>query len=661
MAYGRQWIDWNPILRKWTHRAPYRDRTVTLNHLRGRVESRVARLTMQRPNFSVVPNSYDLTSKRAAKLAEKLLEFDWANLNMHLARYIATLHETLFGCGIIKVVWDKNGGKVTPNYGHYIDDTGEEIPQEKLEEAGARLVSYEREGEFRVEAIHPAQMHVPPGVMYPMTDLCPWMIHEYGMTREEIKQNFGVELQDVQSKGSGDFAESISQDIHRFTYQQWMSEGGQSGKVRVLEYYEPPAPHTNYDRGRCFIVADGKVLNRGEEDSYPGEPSQFFDGRYPFFLFPSLPEPGRFWPRAWLSDQVDPQVSYNQTRARMRQWEALLFAPYILNPNTSGIPDPWFAGGYKVLTYQPHGGKPEFWSPPPVPSEAYRSLDRDITDMDMIGQQFGFSRGQTQQGSPSAALAQLMVESDSSELGPIMSIHARSWEKLGHALLELRRRYGKPQDMIRLMGVRGTPEVLSFKRSDIPANLLVRVQEDSLQPQIKAVRIETARNLVREGFYGNPAELPSATRQKLLENMGQPVGRFGVDDPAMAERAYAELENYHLVEGKADVPVRPGIENDEIHLAVHLERCNEPDAMEWDVEVVGRMQKHIKGHRDNLMKAQADAMKAKIDEARALRSVEVEGDIRTNMFEKASAKLGGETSEKPTPKNGEPKKEKAVT
>ena len=628
MVMGRQWIRWNPAAKKWFALPPRPERASTANHLIGRVAHMAARMLSSRPNFSCLAMNDDPSSRRAAILGEKILEFDWSDLKLFQHRYYATLHMILFGFGLIKYWHDPFTGKVVPK------KRLAEMPDGQIVEEDS-LRAFEYTGGIKVTSVAPPELLMPPGLYWPDMGVSPWVIHETLMTPEEVKERYGKVVTPETNPTTG-FNDGLSADVDRFTYYHFAGDYGRVGRVKVREYYEKPSPQRGFDKGAVITVCQGQVLNT--------DISQFDDGRYPFALFPGMPEPGKFIPHAWVSDMVGPQVKYNQKGSRLDTWFSLAFYPKILNPSTSGIPDHHFrSGGFEILNFDAMaGGKPEWWAPPPPPGQAFMAMDRDLKDLDGISSQYGFGRGEPQTGAPSGALAQVMIEADSTELGPLITLHARAWEEMGEGLLELHRRFDPPEKLIILSGATGA-EVMQYQKTDIPVGMRVAVQEDSLQPKIRAARKQELMTTLQSGLFGNPAQLPPKTRLKLLEWAGHPTTTMA-KDPDLLERELIEAENTMLVEMGQDVPVGP-TDNDERHLECHSERTLFKDRFTWgDPEtspIWQRLMKHMQAHQERIDQTKQAAeqeqlkqMQMGVDAQKQVIDARADADIRKDFADK---------------------------
>lgn len=637
-VYGRQWTQWNPIQRRWFPRLPVaRDYRVTSNHLLGRVTQMAAKLVSSRPTFSVLPMRADMDARGAAKLAEKILDYDWRALDLFEHRFFAVLHMIMYGIGIFKTWFDPFSGGVDLRYRETLTvgpEGPEVVPQEIVEQTTGKPVPIESatwKGQIRAEAIAPDDFHVPPGIYWPILKLCKWVTHESSMTPEEIYERYKKEITPSDRPGMYSSVDQTASDLDRFTYLGFGNYRVMTNKTPVLEYYEQASDVEGFEKGKVYTVAEDQILDEGDSD--------FEDGHYPFALFPGVPEPGRFHPHAWVSDLVDPQINHNQTRSRLRKWEALLFDPKVLNPTTSGIPDKQFSSGLRVLNYEAFGGKPEFWSAPVPPNAAWTSMQYDIQDMDKIAMQFGFSRGEQQGGSPSGALAQLLVEADATELGPLLSIHARAWETVGQSILELHRKYSSGVQLLAFAGDGGIADIEHFTKTDIPLGLMVQVQEDSILPRLKSARVQSMRELTREGWFGDITQNPQL-RRKLLEYTGQPSTLADVDSPDLDAKKIAVYENHLIIEKGQAVQRRP-TDDDQIHVEAMLERANKLDSFEWPPETWKLFTDHLTEHQKSMEQAAQMAEEKQLELQKKIRDIETMADVKGKIGEKAVSLVGG--------------------
>ena len=648
MAFGRQWIRWNPAARKHMALPPSPERSLTSNQLIGRVAHMVARMLSNRPTFSVLAQNDTPDARRSAWIGDKILEFDWGDLKLFQHRYYSVLHMILFGFGVIKYWWDPHSGPVRPKTNVKRFPSGE--PYEETSRT-----KFEHAGQIRISSPSPAEILVPPGMYWPDFSVCPWLIHETLMTIEDVEHFYGVKVKPDESHAS--FAENMSADIDRFTYFNYANDAKRVGRVKVREYYEKPAAQNGYEKGIVITACQGQILAE--------EPSQLQDGRYPFAMFAGMPEPGKFTPHAWLSDLVSPQVGINQMLSRLDTWAAMAFYPNILNPRNSGIPASYFkSGGFRILDYDE---KPEYMVPPQPPGSAFGMIDNHVKDLDRIGSQFGFGRGEPQGGAPSGALAQVMIEADSTELGPLITMHAREWEGCGSGLLELHRKFDPAEKMIALTGASGV-EVMTYKKTDIPVGLKVQVQEDSLQPRIKAARKQELQAAMATGIYSGPdGQIPPRTKLALAEWAGHPTTNMAKSSE-MLEYELIEAENLKLVELGQEVEVAP-TDDHEAHIAGHRERTLLKDRFTWgpmqESPVWQRMMAHIGQHQEAIdqaqqaeQEAQAAALKAQSDAEMAVIKGKADLDLRNDLAKSGSEAILASQEPKPgeqPPTKGESK------
>ena len=81
------------------------------NRIIGIVMSRIARKTKSKPAYVATPFSGDESDIASAKLAEKVLESDWAEQDLLRKLYTALLWAEICSAGLWKVYWDPSKGE----------------------------------------------------------------------------------------------------------------------------------------------------------------------------------------------------------------------------------------------------------------------------------------------------------------------------------------------------------------------------------------------------------------------------------------------------------------------------------------------------------------------------------------------------------------------
>jgi hypothetical protein len=398
-----------------------------------------------------------------------------------------------------------------------------------------------------------------------------------------------------------------------------MQEGMRRGEHLVITYYERATDVKGFEYGKVYIVVNGKLVH---EDR-----SQWDDGRYPIHAFPWMPRRGHALPHAWMSDLTEVQARVNQCNSLTLTHLGLLANPNILIPKGSGLPQQ-LAFNFRVYYYNTSAGPPTFWSPP-APSTAVMQMgERAQTDLDRVGGTFPFARGEHQQGIPSGFYAQLLIEQDNAEIGPVVRRHAEAWEKCGEAIIDLHRSYDSPERMLAVVGTSHRTQLVAFSRDQLPAKLSLVVQESSLQTYSPAARITQAKELAQQGFFGAFADQPQV-RKALLEFIRLPDITEIDTGEALLLRAIDEIHTRLVEEGQ---PIQvPAWAADEPMILATLqaavrERAMREDSWSWDGPTTERVVAYKQSLDQAAQALQEQAAQAEEDAARRQMKVQAEGE-----------------------------------
>ena len=339
MTYGEQRIKWNTYGRRWVRRPPgVREKQFQTNVLLGRVTHMAAELTQARPTFQVVPKTPDVNDRRSAKLGERVLFHDYREHEIGNTRYLAILDALIFGMGIIEAGYDQDAGEVKIDYEVVRDAMGNPVRNEMgapilVKKRGKPVPQISYEGANYVRNVSPFEFFTPPGVPTCEMNLCPWVIRVWWKSEPEIRKAY--DLPDDFDFGGPDpefeHIESVTGFLSRGQHGVGpKNEKRDTGLYLVVQYFERATDMEGFEEGKVYTCCNGKLIN---EERLAGSPSSF-----PFFVFGWVPKRGQFIPHAWITDQVELQMRYNQSVSHIHTWLSLFANPNILVPKGSGIP-----------------------------------------------------------------------------------------------------------------------------------------------------------------------------------------------------------------------------------------------------------------------------------------------------------------------------------
>lgn len=628
VTYGEQWIKYNELARRHIRKPIARDRRSTTNILAGYVESQLAKLIQGRPSFTAIPASPDLSERRSAKLAESMLLHDWRYLRLGLVRQEAILDCLLFGLGIIECSWDDRKGDIVREYETVTDELGnvqvDELGQPiyKLntkDEPILRDVSFA--GDVRVRARSPFSFFVPPGLETPILDESPWVITTDWMGEEEIRDTYDLKASEELGAegGSSRYSESLSSYVQHFGTHQGMAPNFHNGQHLVVTYHERATDLRGFEFGKVYTCVNGKKIH---EDR-----SQFNDGRYPFHCFFWMLRRGQFWPYSYVSPLVEVQMRYNQTQSHYMTHLNMFAFPNTLNPKGSGIP-PYMAFGGRMYNYNPSAGKPELMLPP-QPSAAIMQLgEQALADMDRVSRSYAIGRGEHQKGIPSALYAQMLNEAENTAIGPVINQHAEAWERLGESLIDLHRTYDSHDRMLEIVGKSNRTQLVAFERSQLPSRLRLVVAQTSMQTYSPAARIDQAKTLAKEGFFGAYADRPDV-RRAILEFIRMPELTEIESGESLLLRAMEEIHT-RLIEDGIEMQV-PGWAQGEMAILEALkqaltERVIREDAWDWDDQTAERVVSYRESLAKALQETQEAQQEAELEQQRKQMGIQAEAE-----------------------------------
>src|SRR5581483_3113933 len=205
---NRQWLSWAGDKLHQPQLAGNRI-TVVENRIAGCVRTELAKMTKNRPVFTVTPNTGDEEDANASELAERVMRYMWRHLKMHEQSLKALEWSRICGAGFLKCYWDSTIGEpqnvlVGPDGKVLTDDTGKAMrgdAQMAQQLSGQLQTGVQAKqiaaGDVRVEVRSPFQMFVDP-----ICDSFPdaeWVIEESVKSLEYVKRRFGDKAQGIKA------------------------------------------------------------------------------------------------------------------------------------------------------------------------------------------------------------------------------------------------------------------------------------------------------------------------------------------------------------------------------------------------------------------------------------------------------------------------------
>lgn len=577
LAYysGNQWVRWDGRNIVTPRLGPSRI-TFVDNRIQPVVRKELAKMTKNRPIFTVTPNSADEQDTNAAELGEQLMRYFWTHLKMRDLDSKALLWSRICSAAFFKVFWDPSIGEkqqviVGPDGKVMTDPTDPAGPVLKAgspqallaQQAAASMgqslqVKSVAPGDIRVEVRSPFQMGIDP--LADTFSEAEWVVEESVKSTDYIKQRYGVELKADTPANPGMIEARMGMSVQ--------STGNYMG-VKIREYWSKP--NSQHPQGyRCVWVpgAGGKGSDKGqvlEQDSQP------FDCM-PYVMLSGIPVPGRMWPTC-IVEQLRPlQTELNKVKSQIAENRNRVGNPTIL-ASRQAIQDPekfvestTLPGG--VHFFDDIGSPnavPSYLQAPPLPEYVIDEIQRIEEAFQEISGQHEVASAQVPPGVTAASAINLLMESDDTMLAPGIHDHEEALGALGTKVMKLAARYYTDPRTIKIAGENGAWQIEDFKGEMLNGNTHVQVQAGSSFPQSKAAKQAMIQDLMT--FFvqsGNPPhgrQLAQFLQDSEIGAAERLISQYTRDE------AQANRENTLMCQGM-QLPINP-YDDDEAHVANH--------------------------------------------------------------------------------------------
>jgi hypothetical protein len=489
---------------------PWRVRLV-INRIQPIIRTLLAKLTSNKPIFTVTPLSAEDRDIVAARIGEQIFNAAWSTKNIQKVVRQAVWWTSLTGVGFIKCYWDPDA----------VDKDSDQMGD----------ICYERVDPYHILC---------PNLEEEDIENQPYVLHVMTKSLEWAKANYKKDFPVVKS------TDNVLDD-------QFLSvldvEKSQREEVLCLEYWIKPGYSEEYkDGGYILVVGDTVIEN---QKSFP-----YDHGMYPFAKIDDIPS-GKFYADSVVTSLIPIQREYNRTRSQIVEAKNRMAKPQLLAAQGSIDPRRITSEPGQVIEYIPGFPAP---SPLPLqglPSYVENSLERLLADMDDISGQHEISRGNTPPQVTAATAISFLQEQDDSKLAYTVASIEDAIEKLGRLTLAYVRQFWTTPRLVRVVGNDGAFEAAFYKAKDLGNAYDVRVEAGSTLQMSKAAKQAFIMDAMKNGL------LPPDMGMEML-------GIAGIDrifQNLMVDRRQAERENLKMSLG---IQVMANdYDNHGLHLEVH--------------------------------------------------------------------------------------------
>lgn len=573
-------------------------------------ETRIARLSRQKPIMKVRPASSDQNDVSSAKVSSMLLMSTWHDEDMDrkYEKFIAWME--VCGTAFFKSTWNKDKGRVLqedvaqkdPMEMHAQEEGDKEnkettapLQEDPFQSMQNRIIL--REGDVEVETVSPFELY--PDNSHGDFDDTRSIIHCRAYHVDDIQDWWGIKVEEekvdvITLQGSNSGMGGLGYGVGSFRYTS------QALKKHALlkEYYELPSKR--YPYGRLIIVAGDKTLYAGVlpynvgEDDEPG---------FPFTRAVSIPVVGSFWGKSVVERCIPIQRRYNALRNRKAEY---------LNLVTIGQ---WYAPDgvvedEAVLNNEPgniiryrniNGVRPEPVVFPSLPQSfemETETLLQEFTAVSGVSELSRFSEAPS--GVKSGVALSIAGEQDDTRIGLTANQLEISSVEMGKQWLRLYRQFAQEPRIIRYVGDGSDIDVMYWEVSDLRSDDVI-VDNSAALAETPAQRRQMVFDLMQTGLFNRPESNPYSNEgvRKILQMLEFGHWEGGVDEDEVLQEQKAKRENRLMLDGTL-LPTNQ-YDSDDIHVREHYRFMMSTDyeellQTEQGIEIDEIFRAHVDAH-----------------------------------------------------------------
>ena len=478
-AEGHQWWDYEQG--KYVFRGgPKWKKYPVRNRLQPYLRMLVAKLTKNRPQTSSMPATSDTKDIQAAKLADKVLEAKWRELDQTARIREVVAWTGVTGSAWVMPFWNTDTGKMVPLVTQVavtqIDpETGMESTQlveAPCDETGAPIMDGPRydleaepawvdEGDIALRVFGPHRVY-PDRSAECEADIRSVVIVEPMEVRDIVAKWPQMRAAQV---SPGSVVTSEMESIPTYVDgERPMADVDLSGsrgdgeRAAVLYYYERPS--REWPHGRSWVTVDGKVVE---------EPTTLPDGMWPVvYLMKDQDVPGRLLGRANVTVAIGLQREYNKYTQQIAEHNEQMLKGVWLVPRSANI-----AKG-DIDTREPGAlipyygiQKPEMADLKALPPKVYEDRMLVAEDMNHMLGVHRASMGKADPGITAGRAILALQEADDSDLAPMTERLESVVARIGAHFLRLIQVHYDAERTIQYIGPNKVYRYAAFRGADL--------------------------------------------------------------------------------------------------------------------------------------------------------------------------------------------------
>lgn len=577
---GNQYLDINPVsltleevpkLFWWTEKEVF-------NQISTIVETRISKLSRQKPMMKCRPASSDDVDISAAKITSMLMSSTWNDQTMdELYEELVSWLE-LTGTVFVKTTWSKNRGRVIyrgpgqqqPQAEGAESENDNAISQDQTAEQqtfGGGQMQEIREGDIDT-IIVPSHEIFPDSVWRSSMREVRSMIHARAFHVDEIEETWGQKVE--------------PEKVDVLTMQRQSSSMGgmgyQTGSMRtnvmqlenhavVKEFYEKPSK--NYPEGRYIVVASRKTLYAG---TMPYQLGNDGEREFPFIRTVSIDHPGCIFGKTVLERCIPVQRRYNAWRNRKAEYLNMVAIGQWYEPIGTldeGIELSNAPGNIIRYRASMNGVKPEPVSFPNLPASFENEgqiLMSEFTSISGVSELSRFA--EAPDGVKSGVALGIAKEQDDTRVSTSVQRISNTIVKLGKNWIRLYRQFVEEPRLLRYVGANREVDVREWSMSDLRSDD-VFIENLAALVESPAQRRQMIFDLLGAGLFNRPelSNLSEEGRQKVFQLLQFGHWETGAEDDHYLQRSRARRENRDMMQGQPS-PVMD-FDDHQLHIEQH--------------------------------------------------------------------------------------------
>lgn len=566
--FGKQWVTWNKDKHQLELKeAPSWRVRLTINLIFPIVRIMLGKLNKVKLSLVCMPKTKEKEDISAAQIGSKVLEYLIQKLNFGIKQLQLYLLTVIFGISYIKNFWD--------------GDTGTKFNVKEIDEKGEKEIELTL-GDVDSTVLTPFDLYFDPTVT---TDLqeAEYIFETKIRSIKYVKEKYGIDVKPDETI----YPSTIEQQIHYL-----LDKRLQPTKHKlclVKEYWEKPSKE--YPEGRHIIYSGREILfYENMLDSY-----KF----YPYVEFIYFPTFSEIYPITLIQTLIPLQKEYNKSRSQIIEHKNLMSKGKWLIPEGCKVSRNSFTSepGEKIY-YDSRYGTPTQLPIQPLPNYIWQNIAHIRNEMFDTAGIHEVSQARIPSGIRSGIAIAFLQEQDDTQLGTLLFLFQRSFEKVGHQLLEIVKDNYIENRLIKISGREKETDVFYFKGSDLKNNTDVQVEIGTTMPFSKLARQQFVMELYTRGIIPDRQEV-----RKILEFST----KEDVFDENALDEGNAKVENEEMAQGIQSIAQI--WDNHQIHITIHNQYRKDRAFLQLPNNRQQLFQVHIQAHEDLLLaemqKAQA--------------------------------------------------------